>query len=208
MIDNITRRDSGMAYFADESVTAQQLVAKKCIRKYNQMMPFDLEGLKCLDEAGIKHSGSLYLEPPFHCEYGTHIQVDDNFYANAFCVMLDVGKITIGDNVFFGPSVSVYTAGHPIHPVSRRSMYEYGIPVEIGNDVWVGGNSVILPGVKIGNNVVIGAGSVVTKNIPDNVIAAGNPCKVIRKITEEDRKFYFKDKVFDDEIWDKVKNTK
>ncbi|MDY3920531.1 MAG: DapH/DapD/GlmU-related protein, partial [Hallerella porci] len=99
-------------------------------------------------------------------------------------------------------------AGHPIHPVSRRSMYEYGIPVEIGNDVWVGGNSVILPGVKIGNNVVIGAGSVVTKNIPDNVIAAGNPCKVIRKITEEDRKFYFKDKVFDDEIWDKVKNTK
>ncbi|MDY3921486.1 MAG: sugar O-acetyltransferase, partial [Hallerella porci] len=115
MIDNITRRDSGMAYFADESVTAQQLVAKKCIRKYNQMMPFDLEGLKCLDEAGIKHSGSLYFEPPFHCEYGTHIQVGDNFYANAFCVMLDVGKITIGDNVFFGPSVSVYTAGHPIH---------------------------------------------------------------------------------------------
>ena len=101
--------------------------------------------------------------------------------------MLDVGKITIGKNVMFAPNVSIYTAGHPIHPDSRNSGYEYGIPVTIGDNVWVGGSVVINPGVNIGNNVVIGSGSVVTKDIPDNVIAVGNPCRVIREITEEDK---------------------
>ena len=111
--------------------------------------------------------------------------------------ILDVGKVTIGDNVMLAPNVSIYTAGHPVHPDSRNSGYEYGIPITIGNNVWIGGNAVILPGVTIGNNVVIGAGSVVTKDIPDNVIAAGNPCRILRKITEEDRKYYYKDREFD-----------
>ena len=98
--------------------------------------------------------------------------------------MLDVGKITIGNNVLFGPNVGIYTAGHPIHPESRNSAFEYGISITIGDNVWIGGSCCVLPGVKIGNNVVIGAGSVVTKDIPDNVCAAGNPCRVIREIAE------------------------
>lgn len=110
---------------------------------------------------------------------------------------MDVGKVTIGDNVQFAPNVSLYTAGHPIHPDSRNSGYEYGIGITIGDNVWVGGNVVINPGVHIGNNAVIGSGSVVTKDIPDRVIAVGNPCRVIREITEEDRKFYYKDQEFD-----------
>lgn len=204
-MDNRTRRDSGMAYFADESVTAEMVTAKKAVRKYNECMPFDVEqGMKCLDEAGIRHKGSMYFEPPFHCEYGSHIEIGEGFYANTGCVMLDVGRITIGDNVLFGPNVSLYTAGHPIHPESRKSGYEYGIPIKIGDNVWIGGSCVVLPGVTIGNNVVIGAGSVVTKDIPDNVCAAGNPCRVIREITEEDRPYYYKDRKFDDEVWEKI----
>lgn len=104
------------------------------------------------------------------------------------------------------PYVSIYTAGHPVHPDSRNSGYEYGIPVTVGDNVWIGGNTVILPGVTIGNNVVIGAGSVVSKDIPDNMIAVGNPCKVIREITDEDRIYYFKKQKFDEEAWDEIKN--
>ena len=103
----------------------------------------------------------------------------------------------IGDNAQIAPNVSIYTAGHPVHPDSRNSGYEYGIAVTIGDNVWIGGNTCILPGVTIGNNVVIGAGSVVTKDIPDNVIAAGNPCRIIREITEKDRDFYYRDLRFD-----------
>lgn len=115
--------------------------------------------------------------------------------------MLDVAKITIGDYVFFGPNVSLYTAGHSIHHESRNSGYEYGIPITIGNNVWIGGSCVILPGVTIGDNCVIAAGSVVNKDIPSGVIAAGNPCKVIREISEDDRKYYYKKIPFDDEVW-------
>lgn len=201
-MDNQTRRDNGMAYLADDAIQREQIKTKLAIRQYNQCMPFDMEnGLKQLDAAGIKHKGELYFEPPFHCEYGKHIQIGENFYANVNCIMLDVAKITIGDNVFFGPNVSLYTAGHPIHYESRNSGYEYGIPITIGNNVWIGGSCVVLPGVTIGDNCVIGAGSVVTKDIPEGVIAAGNPCKVIRSITEEDRKYYYKNIPFDDEVW-------
>ena len=180
-MDNRMRRDMGMAYFADESVVEEMSRAKRAIRKYNECMPFDIEkGMQYLDEAGIGHKGKIYLEPPFHCEYGMHIEVGENFYANAYCVMLDVGKIKIGDDVQFGPSVSLYTAGHPIHPQSRKSGYEYGIPITIGDRVWIGGNCVILPGITIGSDTVIAAGSIVTKDIPEGVVAAGNPCRVIR----------------------------
>lgn len=204
-MDNRYRRDHEMAYFSDESVISEQLKTKRAVREYNAAMPFQPEkGRQCLDRIGIHHKNAVYFEPPFYCEYGTHIEVGENFYANTGCVMLDVGKITIGDNVLFGPSVSIYTAGHPIHPESRNSGYEYGISVTIGDNVWIGGSCVILPGVKIGSNTVIGAGSVVTKDIPDNVCAAGNPCKVIRKITDEDKPYYFKNRKFDDEVWEKI----
>lgn len=144
-----------------------------------------------------KTGEEVFIEQPFRCDYGKNIEVGNNFFANYNCVILDVGRVVIGENVMFAPNVSIYTAGHPIHPESRNSGYEYGIEVTIGDNVWVGGSVVINPGVKIGNNVVIGSGSVVTKDIPDNVIAVGNPCRVIREITEEDRKYYFKDREFD-----------
>lgn len=195
-----------MAYYTDESVIKEQLALKKIVREYNTVMPFDQErGMQLLDLTGMKHGKNVYFEPPFHCEYGNHITVGENFYANIGCIMLDVAKITIGKNVMFGPNVSIYTAGHPIHPDSRNSGYEYGIPVTIGDNVWIGGSCVILPGVKIGSDVVIGAGSVVTKDIPDRVCAAGNPCRVIREITEEDRPYYYKDRRFDQEVWEKIK---
>lgn len=208
-MDNRYRRDHEMAYFSDESVISEQLETKKAVKEYNAVMPFDMKkGMDCIARTGIKHKENIYFEPPFHCEYGNHIEVGENFYANVNCIMLDVGKITIGDNVLFGPNVSIHTAGHPIHPESRNSGYEYGIPVTIGSNVWIGGSCVILPGVSIGNNVVIGAGSVVTKDIPDNVCAAGNPCRVIREITDADRPFYFKDRRFDDEAWAKINRNK
>ncbi len=123
---------------------------------------------------------------------------------NYNCTILDVAEVFIGDNVLFAPNVSIFTAGHPIHPESRITGYEYGIPIHIGSNVWIGGNSVVNPGVTIGEGSVIGSGSVVTKDIPPFVVAAGNPCRVIRKITEADRRFYFKDHEFDSEVWDKI----
>ena len=144
-----------------------------------------------------KTGAQVYVMPPFHCDYGYNIEVGENFFANYNFTALDVGRIRIGDNAQIAPNVSIYTAGHPIHQESRNSSYEYGIAVDIGDNVWIGGNVVILPGVTIGDNAVIGAGSVVTKDIPANVIAAGNPCRVIRKITEADRDYYYKDRRFD-----------
>ena len=144
-----------------------------------------------------KMGRDVHIKTPFQCDYGYNIEVGDNFFANYNFIVLDVGRVVIGDNVQVAPNVSIYTAGHPVHPDSRRSGYEYGIDVRIGNDVWIGGNVCILPGVTVGDNAVIGAGSVVTKDIPANVIAAGNPCRVIREITDADRDFYFRDRRFD-----------
>ncbi|MBO4404031.1 MAG: sugar O-acetyltransferase [Treponema sp.] len=139
----------------------------------------------------------IKIMPPFHCDYGYNIEVGENFFANYNFLVLDVAKVKIGNNAQIAPNVAIYTAGHPVHPDSRNSGYEYGIDVTIGNNVWIGGNAVIMPGVTVGDNAVIGAGSVVTKDIPSDVIAVGNPCRVIRKITEEDRHFYFRDRRFD-----------
>lgn len=171
---------------------------KKRICRYNNLPPEAEEEQSALIREIIGKMGKgIHVEPPFHCDYGSNIEVGDNFYTNYNCVILDVAKVVIGDNVLLAPNVSIYTAGHPIHPDSRNSGYEYGIGVTIGDNVWIGGSAVINPGVHIGNNVVIGSGSVVTKDIPDNAIAAGNPCRVIRYITDEDRKYYFKDREFD-----------
>ena len=133
---------------------------------------------------------NVYIERPFRCDYGSHITVGKNFYANFECIMLDIASITIGNNVMFGPRVGVYTAGHPIDHDVRISGLEFGTPITIGDNVWVGASTVINPGVTIGNNVVIGSGSVVTRNIPDNVVAVRNPCRILRTITEEDKKYW------------------
>ena len=132
----------------------------------------------------------IYIEPPFRCDYGSNISIGDYFYANFDCIILDVNEVIIGDNVLFAPRVCIYTAGHPIDAEIRNSGVEFGKKIKIGNNVWVGGSTVINPGVTIGDNVVIGSGSVVTKDIPDNVIAVGNPCKILREITDEDKKYW------------------
>lgn len=136
--------------------------------------------------------GRIYIEPTFHCDYGYNISIGDGFYANYDCIILDVAPVTIGRNVFFAPRVGVYTAGHPIDAGIRAEGLEFGKAITIGDDVWVGGNVVINPGVTIGSDVVIGSGSVVTRDIPSHVVAAGNPCRVIRPITQEDRAYWLK----------------
>ena len=176
----------------------QRNACKAAVYELNLLQPKEQDRIPELIKKLFGKTGNrLWIEPPFHCDYGWNIEVGENFYANYGLTILDVGKVTFGDNVMIAPNVSIYAAGHPIHPVSRNSGYEYGIPVTVGNNVWIGGSVVILPGVTIGDNTVIGAGSVVTKDVPANVIAAGNPCRVLREITEKDRKFYYKDRIFD-----------
>lgn len=200
-MDNIERRDRQMAYISDEAVMAEQKRTRKLMQELNTVDRSDFESISRIVKELLGKSDGAFINPPFYCDYGSHIEVGKNFFANYNCTIIDVAKVTIGDNCQMAPNVAIYTAGHPVHPVSRNSAYEYGIEVTIGANVWIGGNTVILPGVHIGSNTVIGAGSVVTKDIPDWVIAGGNPCKVIRKITEADKKYYYKDREFDPEAW-------
>lgn len=176
----------------------ERFACKKKIYEFNNLSPNLNESAPSLLKSILGKTGeNIWIEAPFHCDYGWNIEVGENFFANYNLTILDVAKVTIGKNVQIAPNVSIYTAGHPIHPDTRNTGFEYGIPITIGDNVWIGGNVVILPGVKIGDNVVIGAGSVVTKDIPDNVIAMGNPCNIVREITEEDRTYYYKKNKFD-----------
>lgn len=201
---NIERRDLGLPYISDNEVFEEQKKARVLTQKLNTVDRSDFDAIGKIVKELLGKSDGAFINPPFYCDYGTHIEVGKNFFANYNCTILDVAKVTIGDNCQLAPNVAIYTAGHPVHPDTRNSGYEYGISVTIGDNVWIGGNSIICPGVRIGSNTVIGAGSVVTKDIPDWVIAAGNPCRVIREITEEDRRLYFRDKEFDDEAWQDV----
>ncbi len=183
-----------------DGLAEDRLECRKKIYKFNNMSPDEEEeSLKYLKEEILGKVGGGYfnIEKPFRCDYGYNIEIGDNFFANFNFVVLDVGKVRIGNNVQIAPNVGLYTAGHPLHPDSRNSGYEYGIDITIGDNVWIGGSVCVMPGVTIGNNAVIGAGSVVTKDIPDNAIAVGNPARVLRYITEEDRDYYFKDRKFD-----------
>lgn len=174
--------------------------ARRLTWEYNHLPPERWgERAERLRELLGRTGERLTVEPDFHCDYGCNITVGEDFYANFNLVILDVAPVTIGDRVMIAPNVSIYTAGHPVHPASRASGYEYGRPVTIGDDVWIGGSAAILPGVTIGSGAVIAAGSVVTKDVPPMVIAAGNPCRVMRPITEEDRHYYFKNLRFSPE---------
>lgn len=201
---NKERRDAQMAYISDESVFEEQKICRKKLQKLNFMDRSDFDGIgKAIQDLFGKSEGA-FVNPPFFCDYGTNIEVGKNFFANYNCTIIDVAKVRIGDNCQFAPNVSIYTAGHPIHPVSRNSLYEYGKEVIIGDNVWIGGNTVICPGVHIGSNTVIGAGSVVTRDIPDWCVAAGNPCRVIRKITDDDMRKLFRDEEIDEEAWAEI----
>lgn len=203
-MDMRKRRNMQMAYISDEAVMEEQAECRKILQKLNFMDRSDFDGISEVVTELFGKSDGACVNPPFYCDYGSHIEVGKNFFANYNCTILDVAKVTIGDNCFMAPNVAIYTAGHPIYPDVRSAMWEYGKQVTIGDNVWIGGNTVICPGVNIGSNVIIGAGSVVTKDIPDWAVAAGNPCKVIRMITEDDKRRLFRDEEIDDEAWAEI----
>lgn len=177
--------------FADPQLREDFQRARRLTRKFNSMTEDQMEErAQVIKELFGSTGENVHVEQFFHCDYGCNIHVGENFYANYDCVMIDVCEIRIGDNVMLAPRVGIYTAGHPIDADVRNCGLEFGKPITIGNDVWIDGNVVINPGVTIGNDVVIGSGSVVTKDIPDHTVAVGNPCRVLRKITEEDRAYW------------------
>lgn len=182
-----------------DGLKEDRMACKKKLYTYNNLPPEQETEREALlrEILGKTCEGYLNIESPFHCDYGYNIEVGKEFFANYNFIVLDVGKFKIGDNFMCGPNVQISTAGHPLYPESRASGYEYGIDITIGDNVWIGGNVLVCPGVTIGSNVVIGGGSVVTKDIPDNMLAYGNPCRVIREITEADRDYYFRDRKFD-----------
>ncbi len=183
---NRTEREkmlAGEPYNAwDEELYALRIECRKTLQRLNNAIPDSAEWREAIDQL-IPQSQGAYLEPPFRCDYGANITLGKNFYANFNCVVLDVAPVVIGDNVLFAPNVQIYTAGHPLDVKSRvEEGIEFGTPISIGNNVWLGGGVIVCPGVTIGDNSVIGAGSVVTKDVPANVVAAGNPCRVIRAL--------------------------
>lgn len=201
---NIERRNAGLAYISDMMIFDEQAKCRKILQDLNTHDRTDFMGIRELVKQLFGKSDGAMINPPFICEYGFNIEVGKNFFANFGCTMLDGAKITIGDNCQMAPNVSLFTAGHPIYPETRNSGYEYCKPITIGDNVWLGGGTIVCPGVNIGSNTVIGAGSVVTKDIPDWVIAAGNPCRIIRKITDDDKKKLFKNEEIDEEAWNEI----
>jgi len=167
----------------DSVLVSDRLQARKLVRLYNLTAEEESEKRNKLLKELLGSTGeSFFIEPSFRCDYGYNIHVGENFYANFNCVFLDVCEIRIGDNCFIAPGVHIYTAAHPIHPQERNSGVEFGKPVTIGDNVWIGGGAIINPGVHIGNNVVIASGAVVTKDVQDNVVVGGNPAKIIKEI--------------------------
>lgn len=193
------RIKDGKLYFcdSDEWVHAQLLQMEK-LYDYNMSRPLEQEKRAELLKNFFGGVGkNLYIEPPLHANWGRNTYWGDNCYANFNLTLVDDGDVIIGDNVLIAPNVVISTTGHPIEPGLRKRLAQFSIPVKIGNNVWIGAGAVILPGVTIGENSVIGAGSVVTKDIPANVIAVGNPCRVLREINDRDREYYYKDMKID-----------
>ncbi len=165
----------------NEELLNERQHAKEMCYKYNNLNPSKLdEKKKIIKDLFGKTDKNFFIEQPFQCDYGYNVEIGENFYANINLTLLDANKIKFGNNVFVGPNCSFYTSGHPIDIKTRNQGLEYAKPIEIGDNVWIGGSVVVLPGVKIGSNSVIGAGSVVVKDIPKNSVAVGNPCKVIK----------------------------
>ena len=186
---------AGFLYDAnyDKSLIDERIKCKSLCSQYNHLSPEKTEERGALIRKILGAAkGQILIEQPFYCDYGYNITVGENFYANHNLIILDPAKVEFGDNVFIGPNCSFYTPQHPLDSETRNKGLEYAFPIKVGNNVWFGGNVVVLPGVTIGNDCVIGAGSVVTKDIPDNVIAAGNPCKIIREITDKDKRKFEK----------------
>ncbi len=191
------RLHSGELYLPmDDDVMREQLQCLETLYDYNATRP--LEGEKravLLKEMFAEIGEGCYIEPPLHANWGgRHVHFGKNVYANFNLTLVDDTHIYVGDNTLFGPNVTVATAGHPILPSLREQGYQYNASVRIGKNCWIGAGAVIVPGVTVGDNVVVGAGSVVTKDLPDNVVAVGNPCRVLREVDARDRQYYFKER--------------
>ena len=169
---------------------------KKIVQKINNTPIEQTETIVVLERQVFGKTGNnLYVTPPFQVDYGRHVEIGNNFYANMDCIFLDVNKIIIGDNVMVGPRVSFYTAGHPIDAEIRIEELEFGLPITIEDNVWIGGSATILPGVTVGRNSIVAAGAVVTKDVPSNSIVGGNPARLIRVINQDDKQYWNKKKL-------------
>ena len=200
---------TGELYYPnEESIFDEQLKKLDLLYEFNSTRPTEQKRRQALMKEMLAEVGeNCYLEPPFHANWGgAHIHLGDSIYANFNFTAVDDSHIYIGSYTMIGPNVTVATAGHPILPELREKAYQFNMPVHIGRNCWIGAGAVIMPGVTIGDNSVIGAGSVVTKDIPANVVAYGNPCRVAREISERDREFYYKDRRITKEIFDEIKN--
>ena len=188
----------------DPEIMAEQLVYLDLLKEYNDIPHVQQERREAqLKKMFAEIGEGCYIESPFHANWaGHHVHFGRNVYANFNLTLVDDTHIYVGDYTMFGPNVTIATAGHPIAPELRRKGYQYNAPVRIGSNCWLGAGVIVLPGVAIGDNAVIGAGSVVTKDIPSNVVAVGNPCRVLRPIGEKDARFYFKDRIIPDRAWD------
>ncbi len=189
------KRASGLLYDANHNpeIEAELLACKDLCFQYNQILPSHMKERTALLKKLLGKTGeNLVINAPFWCDFGYNIQVGENFYANHGCVILDGGKVTFGDNVFIAPDCGFYTAGHPLDAEQRNLGLEYAWPITVGDNVWIGANVMVLPGVTIGSDTVIAAGSVVNRDIPSGVVAVGNPCRMVRAITEADREKYSK----------------
>lgn len=185
----------GILYDAnnDAELLAERLAAADMTYELNRLRPSQVAEREAVIRRLLGRTGkNVSIVSPFYCDYGYNIETGENFFMNMNCVILDGAKVTFGDNVFVAPGCGFYTAGHPLDAERRNAGLEYALPIRIGNNVWIGAQVCVLPGVTIGDNTVIGAGSVVTKDIPSGVLAAGNPCRVIRPITEADAARYRK----------------
>lgn len=180
-----------------EGLPEERMEAKRRMKALNETGPDDLARRRELLTEIFGQETNAWIEPPFYFCYGRNISIGEGSYLNFNCNFVDDGKITIGKRVMFGPAVTIATVGHPIHPDMRE--YMYTDPVTIGDNCWIGGGVTICPGVTIGKNSVIGAGSVVIHDIPENSVAVGNPCRVIRQINEQDEKYYYKNRIIDKE---------
>lgn len=192
---NRERMESGKLYFpADEAVMEEQTACMERLWEYNQSRPSEGEKrARMLEELFARVGKNAYIEPPLRANWGgARVRLGDNFYANFNLTLVDDAEISFGDNCMVGPNVTIATAGHPILPQLRCQLLQYNLPVHIGDNVWIGAGAIILPGVTVGGGSVIGAGSVVTKDVPGGVVAAGNPCRVLREIGERDREYYYK----------------
>lgn len=178
----------------EQELEKERIQCKEVLFHYNNTSPSQGEKRQELMKNLLGSCGqSFFFEPPVHMSYGSHVHIGEHFYANFNLVLVDDGEIHIGNRVMIGPNVTLCTTGHPVYPLYREMVAHYSLPIHIGNNVWIGAHSVILPGVTIGDNAVIGAGSIVTRDIPANVVAVGNPCRVMREISERDKDYYFRD---------------